>query len=159
MIAEKRRDVSFLKRYAWEKLILAVLIVGLTALSFAPCIACTSGFAFLGEERQISTKGYMPLLCAALSLFELTLLFLCSGTGVRIAGLVLDLVAAGSPLPLYRGMEWLNDYCFTTIVARDRCFYSLMPMGYAILALGAVIAVFYLLILLVPAWRSGDRGG
>jgi len=135
-----------------KRIVLLVLILAVAALSFLPCIhgvvlqagevyyfrAPDGGSSTMFREGQLRECRYMWGLCCAVSAVELLLLFLSRRLPFRIIGLLLHLGKIIAPIPLLHMM----DKALGCV-----CRYSLLLPGYGILVLGAVIALWYLLLM------------
>lgn len=143
------------KRLFAGRIILLILICVFAVLSFFPCIEVylRSGLDMNTTLEFSHYSGYLTFVSVTASAVEFFLLYRKQGLVPKVIGLVLDLLATAGALPLYRwgDMWWLSLMGGIVPQIRD---YSLSPWGYAIVSVGTVIAIFYLMLMIVPSWRK-----
>lgn len=89
--------------------------------------------------------GFAPIASAVISALEIVFL-LCKRRGFRIVGAVLVILKAALPLYYYAFLHKVFDLVFTNIGSSTPTItYTLLPLSYVLILIGAVSVVLYIL--------------
>ena len=123
-----------------SSLLLLIAILAFAGMSFAPCLT-NGSYSFVKETGYAYTSGYASGFCCVVSVIELLLLLKSQKVGASVLGAVLNAVKAFAPLPVLNGFARL----LPGGIMGETYYYSLTVWGYAILCLGGIITLLYII--------------